>query len=1049
RGRAEDQLVESEANLARVEDILAELRPQARRLAAQAEQQTTRATAGSELAEALILAAHARWHEAATRLAAAAAHRELAAAETDRTLAELQVADEAASAIAAELGTRAVVEIERREAHEAARAVLTELQLREARLTGDQAATERDRERVIAERAAADADLAVQRRALALPAPDPDREADAHLADAERSLAEALAELGALRAADRAHGEDAAAVRRAEDARQSELEATRRRAVEADRRAAEERERLADISGRRAEAEVRLAAAQKGLAEAYETESAAVTSREAGRLAAEVAAAEHQAALDRAASAGAALASLEGRLEAVESARRDEETRGIARAARTRGGRRLDEDLSVEPDLRAAVEAVLAEAIRGYVVSRDAIAGLSAERGTLVIDAAGRGGAGSGGPGVRERSIIDRAATLGGGPLRDAIRRDPTGAAAALLARAVWLPDLAACLELQPDLPAGWTAVTRDGSAVVAGLTVALGQPDSALERRADATRLAAEVERQRATSVELTEAAEAAAEAAARARVALEARRGNELASANERRRAEDAERVAARNVETVAREAGWHEAQAARLSGEAERAKAALPAVPPRVKATGKADPDSGALATWEARVAELRATRDRLAADHATRDTARRDAEARRARAEASIAIDEDRIRRADGESAAFGDRGAALESERETLRTDLAEAVSRETDTRAVLDELRAADTADRERLAAAERASTATRDRLRAAEERLRLADHADLEARLGLDGLREQVLVELAGLGELGRRHLRAALGEPPESAATPVDDATADPDFADADIDDAAALEAALDAVAGAGAWAEAAPQADPPGPGRLTTLRRRYHELGAVNPFAVEEYAELRARLETLETQQADLRTAIGRTRELIDELNAMIATQFNTTFRALEAAFDRQFNALFGGGYAKLSLTDPDDLAGTGIEIVARPPGKKAQSLAMLSGGERALTAVALLFAMLEVRPVPFCVLDEVDAALDEANVGRFSDSLRKLADRTQFIVITHNRGTIEAADALYGVTVGDDSASRVVSLRLDEARAIAERRRPSEPAGARIG
>ena len=171
-------------------------------------------------------------------------------------------------------------------------------------------------------------------------------------------------------------------------------------------------------------------------------------------------------------------------------------------------------------------------------------------------------------------------------------------------------------------------------------------------------------------------------------------------------------------------------------------------------------------------------------------------------------------------------------------------------------------------------------------------------------------------------------------------------------------------------------------------------------------------------------------------------------MIADQFGSTFRALEAAFDRRFNQLFGGGYARLSLTDPDDLSVTGIEIVARPPGKKSQALAMLSGGERALTAVALLFAMLEVRPVPFCVLDEVDAALDEANVGRFSEALRTLADATQFIVITHNRGTIEAADALYGVTVGDDSVSRVISLRLDEARAIAGRPREAAPATAAV-
>ena len=147
-----------------------------------------------------------------------------------------------------------------------------------------------------------------------------------------------------------------------------------------------------------------------------------------------------------------------------------------------------------------------------------------------------------------------------------------------------------------------------------------------------------------------------------------------------------------------------------------------------------------------------------------------------------------------------------------------------------------------------------------------------------------------------------------------------------------------------------------------------------------------------------------------------------------QFGQTFEALEGAFGRRFHQLFGGGEAQLSLTDPADLSATGVEITARPPGKKRQPLAMLSGGERALTAVALLMAMLEVRPVPFCVLDEVDAALDEANIGRFSSALRSLAEEIQFVVITHNRGTIEAADALYGVTVGDDAVSRVISLKL---------------------
>jgi chromosome segregation protein len=230
--------------------------------------------------------------------------------------------------------------------------------------------------------------------------------------------------------------------------------------------------------------------------------------------------------------------------------------------------------------------------------------------------------------------------------------------------------------------------------------------------------------------------------------------------------------------------------------------------------------------------------------------------------------------------------------------------------------------------------------------------------------------------------------------------------------------------------------------PHALRPGSRRPPAVSRRS---GAANPFALEEYGEVKARLELLEGQAADLRAAIASTRNLIDELNTMIADQFRRTFAALESAFAARFTQLFGGGQATLSLTDPSDLSATGVEIMARPPGKKAQALAMLSGGERALTAVALLFAMLEVRPVPFCVLDEVDAALDEANIGRFADAVRGLADRTQFIVITHNRGTIEAADALYGVTVGDDSVSRVISLRLDEAQALADRREELAPAG----
>jgi chromosome segregation protein len=130
------------------------------------------------------------------------------------------------------------------------------------------------------------------------------------------------------------------------------------------------------------------------------------------------------------------------------------------------------------------------------------------------------------------------------------------------------------------------------------------------------------------------------------------------------------------------------------------------------------------------------------------------------------------------------------------------------------------------------------------------------------------------------------------------------------------------------------------------------------------------------------------------------------------------------------LFGGGSARLVLTDPDNLIDTGIDIEARLPGRREQGLSLLSGGERSLTAIALVFSLLKVSPTPVCVLDEVDAMLDEANVGRFRDLLRELSERTQFVVITHNRNTVQAAEVIYGVTMGRDSASQMISLRLDE-------------------
>jgi chromosome segregation protein len=148
------------------------------------------------------------------------------------------------------------------------------------------------------------------------------------------------------------------------------------------------------------------------------------------------------------------------------------------------------------------------------------------------------------------------------------------------------------------------------------------------------------------------------------------------------------------------------------------------------------------------------------------------------------------------------------------------------------------------------------------------------------------------------------------------------------------------------------------------------------------------------------------------------------------FKKTFTAVAAEFKQLFTRLFGGGNARLILTDEEDISQAGIDIEAKLPGRREQGLSLLSGGERSLTAIALVFSLLKVSPTPFCVMDEVDAMLDESNVGRFCDLLRELSEQTQFILITHNRNTVQTADVIYGVTMGRDSTSQVISLKLEE-------------------
>ena len=210
------------------------------------------------------------------------------------------------------------------------------------------------------------------------------------------------------------------------------------------------------------------------------------------------------------------------------------------------------------------------------------------------------------------------------------------------------------------------------------------------------------------------------------------------------------------------------------------------------------------------------------------------------------------------------------------------------------------------------------------------------------------------------------------------------------------------------------------------------IEALRARLAGMGAVNTGAIEEYAELKQRYDFLKGQSDDLATAKADLVRTIDEINQTSMSQFQITFDQIKKNFVYTFQTLFGGGIANLELVVTDDILESGIEITAQPPGTKLKGITLLSGGQKTLTAVALLFALYMVKPSPFCLLDELDAPLDESNIGRFTDLLKKFVHESQFIIITHNKRTVSAAQAIYGVTMEERGVSKTVSMRFNQAR-----------------
>ena len=214
------------------------------------------------------------------------------------------------------------------------------------------------------------------------------------------------------------------------------------------------------------------------------------------------------------------------------------------------------------------------------------------------------------------------------------------------------------------------------------------------------------------------------------------------------------------------------------------------------------------------------------------------------------------------------------------------------------------------------------------------------------------------------------------------------------------------------------------------------VRVLRHQIDSLGNVNLQSIEDYEEVSTRYENLNNQRLDLIAAQDGILKAIDEMDEIMVTRFSETFEKINVEFNHVFISLFGGGKAELKYSDPDNILETGIDIDVQPPGKAVQNISLFSGGEKALIAISCLFAILRVRPVPMCILDEVEAALDIANVERFAKYLREFSHQTQFIVVTHREGTMEECDLLYGATMQQKGVTKLVSVKLKDAIDLAQ-------------
>ena len=1025
RARAESEMKEATENRARVEEILAALRPQERRLATLARQEAGRDELLSEAVDriAALGAQRAVWFT--TRRLQSRTRLSEVSEELATVREALRSADGEAQVRRVRLAEARLALEAARQQLEAARTAREAAERNRARSDAEAAAVERDTERLSAEVAAAEREVFAVEQIRATPAPAADAEAAAALELLDADLATARRELRALSGEGSSEAASGQSLIRAERSRSSELAETEARilrseaeleAVDADHST----EDLIAATGRRDTT----ATAYTEAASRLERATAAATAAEAAEAKARALVGDRDSA---ARAAEAESATLQGRLSALEARRIALQERALARAARAIGGRSLLAGVEIREEGRSAVLAALGALARGFIVDRSGATLLDDEQGALLIE------------GVTQATIADHP-TLP--RLSGEILNDPDGVLQRILAGVAVAPSVASALDALQDLPAGGLIVTRGGAVIRAGglVTRETESEDALLD--SETARLAGELERRSAASAALRAEADAEGGRLAEAIKGALTSRAADLAARSAMRSAADLRAEAERELAGATRKSADRETRLQQLSETLRDLRARRDQL--QASAQG-ATSSSGAAQEWQDRIRELTERRGVISAAVEADRQALRTWEIARARGDASVAAATARIARAAEERGALESRSAALQVERSDLvgRSEAAQV--------AVTERERLVQTLA-EQQEAIERESAADEERKRTLRGREGHLDEALRPLERDAQGLEfeyERLIEELSGdLAAFGRRladdariaagipaHLRASVADPTEGELA--DAVGSDNNAAREAIarEQAVALLEHWGTAAGrGGAGAPSAP--DPEEIRTLERLRRKIGPLDAGGASVAIEHRELRDRLESLEAQTLDLDGAIAKASELMNELDTLVESTFAEQFTALQTSFSANFQLLFGGGDAQLRLAAEDGVRRPGVEIDARPPLKRRQQLSLLSGGERALTGVALLLGMLAVRPLPFVVLDEVDAALDEANVTRFGDAIRELSERTQVIVITHNRGTVEVADSLWGVTAGEDAASRVFGLRLDEAKKIAD-------------